>query len=243
MWVRLPRQPSNGRLWAGTPSPLVLQRHAGPPLRTHARPAFASRRIGNFTASARVSRDVGSAQRNLTPERLGLVDEPVESFTAERSPRRSPRPGSHRSLSSPRPVRWFRQAKLGFVGVSVILAATACGSAAVQRPPTAPQSAPSPNATAPQSAPSSNTTAPQSAPSSNATASDGPSVQQLASEVSDARAVKHLQALQQIADKHDGNRAAGTSGYDASVKYVVDVLRDAGFKASTPTFDASDERR
>ena len=53
--------------------------------------------------------------------------------------------------------------------------------------------------------------------------------------------MEHLQALQQIADKHGGNRAAGTSGYDASVKYVVEVLRDAGFKASTPTFDASDE--
>jgi aminopeptidase S len=182
---------------------------------------------------------VSSAQRNLTPERLGLVDEPVESFTVERSPRRSPRPALHRSLSSPRPVRWFKQAKLGFVGISVILAATACGSAAVQQPPTAPQSAPSSNATAPQSAPSSN--APQSAPSSNATASDRPSVQQLAGEVSDGRAMKHLQALQQIADQHDGNRAAGTSGYDASVEYVVGVLRRAGFKVSTPTFESSGE--
>ncbi len=157
--------------------------------------------------SARVSRDVGSAQGNLKPERLGLVDEPVESLTAERSPRRSPRPESHRSLSLPRPVRWLRQAKLGFVGVSVILAATACGAVAAQ-PSTAP---------------------------------DAPLVQQLASEVSDARAMEHLQALQQIADKHGGNRAAGTSGYSASVEYVVEALRDAGFKASTPTFDASDE--
>ena len=66
-------------------------------------------------------------------------------------------------------------------------------------------------------------------------------MQQLAGEVSGARAVKHLQALQKIADEHDGNRAAGTSGYDASVKYVVDVLRKAGFKASTPTFEASGE--
>ena len=65
-------------------------------------------------------------------------------------------------------------------------------------------------------------------------------MQQLAGEVSDARALKHLQALQKIADEHDGNRAAGTPGYDASVEYVVDVLRDAGFKASTPTFEASD---
>ena len=31
----------------------------------------------------------------------------------------------------------------------------------------------------------------------------------------------------------------GTAGYDASVEYVVRVLRDAGFKASTPTYDAS----
>ena len=175
----------------------------------HLSPAFASRRIGNFTVSARVSWDVGSAQRNLKPERLGLVDEPVENLTVERSPRRSPRPGSHRSLSWPRPVRWLRQAKLGFVGVSVIFAATACGSVAAQ-----------PSYAAPPY---------------------GPLVQQLASEVNDARAMEHLQALQQIADKHGGNRAAGTSGYDASVKYVVEALRDAGFKASTPTFDASDE--
>jgi aminopeptidase S len=64
-------------------------------------------------------------------------------------------------------------------------------------------------------------------------------VQQLAGEVSDARAVKHLQALQKIADENGGNRAAGTPGYDASVKYVVDVLRKAGFKPSTPTFESS----
>ena len=101
-------------------------------------------------------------------------------------------------------LTWSR-IRLAFVGISVILAATACGSAAVQPPP------------------------------------DGPLVQQLAGEVSDARAVKHLQALQKIADEHDGNRASGTSGYDASVEYVVDVLRDAGFKPSTPTYEASGE--
>ena len=68
---------------------------------------------------------------------------------------------------------------------------------------------------------------------------DGPLVQQLAGEVSDARAVKHLEAVQKIADENGGNRAAGTSGYDASVEYVVDVLRKAGFKPSTPTFESS----
>jgi aminopeptidase S len=64
-------------------------------------------------------------------------------------------------------------------------------------------------------------------------------VQQLTSEVSDARAFKHLQALQKIADQHGGNRAAGTRGYDASVDYVVGALRDIGFKASTPSYRAS----
>jgi aminopeptidase S len=70
---------------------------------------------------------------------------------------------------------------------------------------------------------------------------DGPLVQQLTGDVSDARAMKHLQALQKIADEHGGNRAAGTPGYDASVEYVVGVLRDAGFKVSTPTYEASGE--
>ena len=37
----------------------------------------------------------------------------------------------------------------------------------------------------------------------------------------DARGVlEHEEALQQIADDNDGNRASGTSGYDASVDYV-----------------------
>ena len=113
--------------------------------------------------------------------------------------------------------------RLAFLGISVILAATTCSSVAVEPPRTPPQSQPSSNATAPQSPPSSN------------------AVQQLAGEVSDARAVKHLQALQKIADEHGGNRAAGTPGYDASVDYVVGVLRRAGFRVSTPTFEASGE--
>ena len=46
----------------------------------------------------------------------------------------------------------------------------------------------------------------------------------------------HLTALQDIADAHDGNRAAGTAGYDASVDYVADHLTDAGFDVQTPEF-------
>jgi aminopeptidase S len=97
--------------------------------------------------------------------------------------------------------------RLALVGISVTLAATACGSSAVGAAPIEP---------------------------------DGPLVTQLTGEVSDARAMKHLQALQKIADEHGGNRASGTSGYDASVRYVVGVLRRAGFKVTTPTYQADD---
>jgi aminopeptidase S len=121
--------------------------------------------------------------------------------------------------------------RLVLVGISVMFATAACGSGAVQPSPTVPSSpTPPPSALAPSS-PS----------SSMAAAPDRPSVQQLAGQVKDAGAFKHLQALQKVADEHDGNRAAGTPGYDASVEYVVGVLRDAGFKASTPTYDASGE--
>jgi aminopeptidase S len=107
--------------------------------------------------------------------------------------------------------------RLALVGISVILTTAACGSGVVQLLPMAP---PSP-------------------PPSTATAPDVPLVRELAGNVSDARAMKHLQALQKIADEHGGNRASGTRGYDASVEYVVGVLREAGFKASTPTYDSS----
>lgn len=46
----------------------------------------------------------------------------------------------------------------------------------------------------------------------------------------------HLGALQDIADAHDGNRAVGTSGFDASVDYVAGVLRASGFDVHTPEF-------
>ncbi|OBA95203.1 amidohydrolase, partial [Mycobacteriaceae bacterium 1482268.1] len=47
----------------------------------------------------------------------------------------------------------------------------------------------------------------------------------------------HLTKLQEIADAHDGNRALGTAGYDASVDYVVKALRDKGFDVQTPEFE------
>jgi Zn-dependent M28 family amino/carboxypeptidase len=47
----------------------------------------------------------------------------------------------------------------------------------------------------------------------------------------------HLTTLQDIADDNDGNRALGTKGYDASVDYVANMLRDKGFDVQTPGFE------
>lgn len=46
----------------------------------------------------------------------------------------------------------------------------------------------------------------------------------------------HLTKLQDIADANNGTRAVGTPGYDASVDYVVKLLRDKGFDVATPEF-------
>lgn len=48
--------------------------------------------------------------------------------------------------------------------------------------------------------------------------------------------MEHLQALQAIADANDGNRADQTSGYQASVDYVVDTLEAAGWTAEVEPF-------
>ena len=47
----------------------------------------------------------------------------------------------------------------------------------------------------------------------------------------------HQAALQAIANANGGNRAAGTSGYDASVAYVVDMLEQAGWGVQLNLFN------
>ncbi|MCG7608368.1 M28 family metallopeptidase [Mycobacterium sp. CnD-18-1] len=61
--------------------------------------------------------------------------------------------------------------------------------------------------------------------------------QELAGKITVDAMYTHLRKLQEIADSHDGNRAVGSSGYDASVDYVVKVLRDKGFDVQTPEFE------
>lgn len=60
------------------------------------------------------------------------------------------------------------------------------------------------------------------------------------SEVSVDRAMVHLRALQAIADRNGGNRAASRPGYEASVDYVVGTLRAGGYDVDTPAYDAQD---
>src|SRR5690349_8924959 len=47
---------------------------------------------------------------------------------------------------------------------------------------------------------------------------------------------EHQAALQKIADAHDGTRVSGSAGYDASVDYVVDRLRAAGYTPQVQPF-------
>ena len=101
------------------------------------------------------------------------------------------------------------------VGASVMVAVAACGTGVLERPARRRRRAPGPPRPT------------------------GRWRRQLTGEVSDAGALTHLQALQKIADENGGNRAAGTSGYEASVEYVVGVLRGAGFEVSTPTYEVS----
>lgn len=58
----------------------------------------------------------------------------------------------------------------------------------------------------------------------------------LTAKVTGPAVTAHLEAFQRIADAHGGNRAAGTPGYDASLTYVADKLRSAGYDVSTPEF-------
>ncbi len=47
----------------------------------------------------------------------------------------------------------------------------------------------------------------------------------------------HLEALEAIADANGGVRTAGTAGYEASVQYVAEQLRDLGYAVETPELE------
>jgi len=71
----------------------------------------------------------------------------------------------------------------------------------------------------------------------------GPSAdlaRELAGKVTADGMYAHLRTLAEIADTNGGNRANGTAGYDASVDYVAQFLRDKGFDVQTPEFELLD---
>ena len=59
----------------------------------------------------------------------------------------------------------------------------------------------------------------------------------LAARVTGENVMKRLSVFSDIARGHNGNRASGTAGFQASADYVAGTLRSAGFLVSTPTFD------
>ena len=85
----------------------------------------------------------------------------------------------------------------------------------------------------PQAPPAQPTTAPTAAPNP-----DPGLTERLKTAVTGDGVYRHLEELQRIADANGGNRALGTPGYDASVEYVAQTLRDAGYQVDTPGFSA-----
>ena len=49
--------------------------------------------------------------------------------------------------------------------------------------------------------------------------------------------LEHERTFQDIAIAHEGNRAATTPGYDASVEYVANRLRRAGYRVTLDAFN------
>lgn len=59
---------------------------------------------------------------------------------------------------------------------------------------------------------------------------------QLRAAITTSAVTAHLDALQRIAEAHNGNRAAGTAGYAASVDYVEAQLEQAGYRTRRQQF-------
>lgn len=69
-----------------------------------------------------------------------------------------------------------------------------------------------------------------------AVAQEDDSTRPLRQALSAESVMKHLKALQAASDANGGNRAAGGPGYEASVGYVTDRLKRAGYKVGYDTF-------
>ena len=70
-----------------------------------------------------------------------------------------------------------------------------------------------------------------------ANADNGTDTEKLREAVTAESIMDHLKELQKAADNNDGNRAAGTAGYEATAEYIESELKDAGYNPQRQYFD------
>jgi aminopeptidase S len=141
-----------------------------------------------------------------------------------------------------RSMRRPRKTRAGAVIAAVAVLLAACSSPSGKAPAEPPPVVTLPAQESPQSArpvptvPESVTPAPGTvAPAPKAKAS------QVHAAFASRNLMKHLEALQKIADDAGGNRASGTSGYEASARYVEEQLRAAGYEPVRQVFAYRDD--
>lgn len=142
-------------------------------------------------------------------------------------PRREPGSPSSRRAADER-VGALTRYRLRFTAVAALVAVAGCGTGA--------PSAVQPGVTNPSRTASSLPAPPTSPPIAPSSAPSPLTAGHLRDGIEVARVRTHLEALQRIADANGGNRATGTSGFDASVTYVTDRLAAAGYAVEQQDF-------
>ena len=75
------------------------------------------------------------------------------------------------------------------------------------------------------------------APTATATLPDGPALaRNLVKKVTGSGVNRHLIAFQRLADRHGKTRASGTPGFDASIGYIEEKMKAAGFEVTKEAF-------
>ncbi|TQL02072.1 M20/M25/M40 family metallo-hydrolase [Cellulomonas sp. SLBN-39] len=69
----------------------------------------------------------------------------------------------------------------------------------------------------------------------------GTSPERFAQQISTRAVMRHLEAFERVAERNDGNRAALTSGYEDSARYVERTLRKAGYTTTRDPFTFDQE--
>jgi aminopeptidase S len=141
-----------------------------------------------------------------------------------------------------RSTRKSRITMAGAVIAAVALLLASCSSPAGREPLEAPPAVTIP---AQESPPERQPPIPQVSTAAPETVKPGPEAKatQVHAAFAKRNLMMHLEALQKAADESGGNRASGTSGYEASAKYVEEQLRAAGYRPVRQVFTYWDEDR